>query len=165
MLKKLSRIFSGNTKTTQQTLHAHEHGVNHQLVSQGAKLTIAQLKKHGYSAYLVGGGVRDLLLGSHPKDFDVATDATPNQIRKVFRNARIIGKRFQIVHVRFGREIIEVTTFRASHEHGKTRDAHQSDKGVLLRDNVFGDIESDALRRDFTVNALYYDSETQQLLD
>ncbi|RYZ48670.1 MAG: polynucleotide adenylyltransferase PcnB, partial [Sphingobacteriales bacterium] len=104
---------------------------------------------------LVGGGVRDLLLGYHPKDFDVATNAKPEEVKRIFRSARIIGRRFQIVHVRIGREIIEVTTFRGHHDDlAKTNS--KTDEGMLLRDNVYGTIDTDAVRRDFTVNALYY---------
>lgn len=122
----------------------------------------------GFEAYIVGGGVRDLLLGLKPKDFDIATNATPDQIRGVFRNSRIIGRRFRIVHVHFGREIIEVSTFRALSgdnvaqvEDSLTRaeahlDAVQAASGMFLRDNVYGTIEEDVMRRDFTVNALYY---------
>lgn len=123
-------------------------------ISPNAITVMERLNEAGYAGFLVGGGVRDLLLGGSPKDFDVATDATPEQVRALFRNARIIGKRFKIVHVRYGREIIEVTTFR-----GQAQDSSQqvaSAQGQLLRDNVYGDLESDALRRDFTVNALYY---------
>ncbi len=111
-----------------------------------------RLKKSGYQAHLVGGGVRDLLLGREPKDFDVATDATPEQIKAAFGNARIIGRRFRLVHVRFGREVIEVATFRSM----QFQQEKQSDEGMILRDNEFGSIEEDAMRRDFTVNALYY---------
>ncbi len=112
------------------------------------------LKDANYESYLVGGCVRDLLLGHHPKDFDVATNATPEQVKALFRNSRIIGRRFQIVHVRFGREVIEVTTFRGPHNGENTQ--HVSDEGMLLRDNVYGTLEQDAWRRDFTINALYY---------
>ena len=105
------------------------------------------LKDANYEGYLVGGCVRDLLLGHQPKDFDVATNATPEQVKALFRNSRIIGRRFQIVHVRFGREIIEVTTFRGPHDGENTQ--HVSD-------NVYGTLEQDAWRRDFTINALYY---------
>jgi len=114
------------------------------------------LNEQGYAAYLVGGGVRDLLLGLAPKDFDIATEARPEQIKKLFRNCLLIGRRFRLAHVRFGREIVEVATFRASeskksHKH-RTTAAH----GMLLRDNVYGSLEEDAWRRDFTINALYY---------
>lgn len=126
------------------------------------------LNQAGFQAYLVGGAIRDILLGKHPKDFDVATDATPEQVRKVFKNARIIGRRFQIVHVRFGREIIEVTTFRGSHDNNDEQCKQKSsanDHGMLLRDNVFGTVEEDAERRDFSVNAFYYSGENSAVYD
>lgn len=121
------------------------------------------LKDAGFQAHLVGGGVRDLLLGREPKDFDVATDATPEQIKQVFRSCRLIGRRFRLAHVRFGREIIEVATFRAAHSQPSPE--HQSEEGMLLRDNVYGSIEEDALRRDFTVNALYYNIADFSVID
>ncbi|VAW93282.1 Poly(A) polymerase [hydrothermal vent metagenome] len=121
------------------------------------------LKDADYEGYLVGGCVRDLLLGHHPKDFDVATNATPEQVKALFRNSRIIGRRFQIVHVRFGREIIEVTTFRGPHDGESTQ--HVSDEGMLLRDNVYGTLEQDAWRRDFTINALYYTVKDFSIVD
>ncbi len=120
------------------------------------------LKDAGFEGYLVGGCVRDLLLGHHPKDFDVATDATPEQVKALFRSSRIIGRRFQIVHVRFGREIIEVTTFRGPHD---GEEQHVSDEGMLLRDNVYGTLEQDAWRRDFTINALYYTVKDFSIVD
>lgn len=123
-----------------------------------------RLKSAGYQAHLVGGGVRDLLLGREPKDFDVATDATPEQVREVFRNCRLIGRRFRLAHVHFGREIIEVATFRAGQD-GDQPDDHQTDEGMLLRDNVYGNIEQDALRRDFSVNALYYNIADFSIID
>jgi poly(A) polymerase len=141
-----------------------QHNISRKHISDAALKVIARLRSGGYDAYLVGGGVRDLLLGLRPKDFDVATNAHPEQIRKLFNNARIIGRRFKIVHVRYGREIIEVTTFRSTHE-AKVQDkgtkpgnhhSAQSEDGMLLRDNVFGTVEDDAVRRDFTINALYY---------
>jgi len=122
-----------------------------------------RLKDAGYQAHLVGGGVRDLLLGREPKDFDVATDATPEQVKEVFRNCRLIGRRFRLAHVHFGREIIEVATFRAAHS--QPSPDHRSDDGMLLRDNVYGNIEEDALRRDFTVNALYYNIQDFSVID
>lgn len=139
-------------------LNRENHGISRQKISDNALKVMYRLNNAGFSAYLVGGGVRDLLLGGEPKDFDVATDATPEEIRQLFSNSRIIGRRFRIVHVRFGREIIEVTTFRGHHddeEQSQSKSA-RSDQGMLLRDNVYGTIEEDALRRDFTVNALYY---------
>ena len=137
-----------------RVIAASEHGIEPADISPNAINVMKRLNKAGFAGFLVGGGVRDLLLGGAPKDFDVATDATPEQVRHLFRNARIIGRRFKIVHVRYGREIIEVTTFR-----GQAKDSAQqiaSEEGQLLRDNVYGDLESDALRRDFTTNALYY---------
>lgn len=113
---------------------------------------------------MVGGGVRDLLLGREPKDFDVATDASPEQVRDVFRNCRLIGRRFRLAHVHFGREIIEVATFRAGQDE-QPGDAQQTDEGMLLRDNVYGTIEQDALRRDFSVNALYYNIADFSIID
>jgi poly(A) polymerase len=125
------------------------------------------LKSAGFEAHLVGGGVRDLLLGREPKDFDVATDARPEQVKEVFRNSRLVGRRFRLAHVQFGREIIEVATFRAGQDDQEVDDAgqQQSDEGMLLRDNVYGNIEQDALRRDFTVNALYYNIADFSIID
>lgn len=149
-----------------------QHCISRKNISDSALKVMSRLRNKGYQAYLVGGAVRDLLLGGHPKDFDVATDATPEAVHGLFRNSRIIGRRFRIVHVRFGREIIEVTTFRGHHENGEQDSApaggnhsRQSDKGLLLRDNVYGTLEEDAVRRDLTVNALYYDSGKFELFD
>ena len=113
-----------------------------------------RLREGGFGAYLVGGAVRDLLLGLHPKDFDVATDATPEQVKSLFRNCRLIGRRFRLAHVVYGREIIEVATFRANVDDGSGD--REVEDGRLVRDNVYGTIEDDAVRRDFTCNALYY---------
>jgi len=139
------------------------HGINHRDLSHGSLRVIEILQQAGYEAYLVGGGIRDLLLGKHPKDFDVATSAKPAEVQKLFRKSRIIGRRFQIVHVRMGPEIIEVTTFRGSAENSHLRQANAS--GMLVRDNVFGTVEDDAVRRDFTMNALYYDPSNHEVLD
>ncbi len=135
-----------------------DHDVSRSNMSINAIKVLNRLHKNGYQAYLVGGGVRDLLLGHNPKDFDIATDATPEQIRDLFKNCRLIGRRFRLAHILFGREIIEVATLRGHHENTET-DAlgKQNDKGMLVRDNVYGNIDEDAERRDFTVNALYYD--------
>lgn len=127
-----------------------------------------RLRNAGYRACLVGGGVRDLLLGREPKDFDVATDAHPEHVRSLFRNCRLIGRRFRLAHVHFGPDIIEVATFRGLHDPDNDddeRDALLDERGRIVRDNVYGSIEEDALRRDFTVNALYYDIENFTVID
>lgn len=149
-----------------------QHCISRKNISDSALKVMSRLRSKGYQAYLVGGAVRDLLLGGHPKDFDVATDATPEAVHGLFRNSRIIGRRFRIVHVRFGREIIEVTTFRGHHENGSEQasgnsgnHSRQSAKGLLLRDNVYGTLEEDAVRRDLTVNALYYDAGKFEVFD
>ena len=145
-----------------------QHTISRRNISINALKVMQRLNQCDYQAYLVGGAVRDMMLGKLPKDFDVATNATPEQIRKIFKNSRIIGRRFRIVHIRFGREIIEVTTFRGNHDNADENDKHQSsanDHGMLLRDNVFGTVEEDALRRDFTVNAFYYSSENFAVYD
>jgi len=166
MLKKLTRLFKGEAPSAMEThIPAESLGIDVSRISSAAIKVIETLQDEGWQAYLVGGGVRDLLLGETPKDFDVATDATPEKVNSIFRRSRIIGRRFKIVHVRMGRELIEVTTFRGSHEQNTGRNASQSEKGVLLRDNVYGDLESDAKRRDFTVNALYFDPSSNQVID
>ena len=135
-----------------------EHSISRSSISEPALKTLYRLHNAGYQAYLVGGGVRDTLLGLNPKDFDVATNATPEQVVKVFRNARLIGRRFKLVHVVYGREIIEVATFRAPHsEEHSNKTAATGEQGMILRDNVYGNKDEDAMRRDFTINALYYD--------
>ena len=125
-------------------------------ISKAALRVLYRLNEVGYTAYLVGGAVRDLLLGLHPKDFDIATSATPDEVKKLFRNCRLIGRRFRLAHVVFGPEIIEVATFRGLGEEGAEGDRHIID-GRIVRDNIWGTIEEDAVRRDFRVNALYYD--------
>lgn len=155
MLKRLLNFLAPKGKSATPSLliiPRDQHNISRKNVSQAALRIMRQLQEAGFTAFLVGGGVRDLLLGGHPKDFDVATDAKPEEIKRIFRGARIIGRRFQIVHVRIGREMIEVTTFRGHHDEARSED------GMLLRDNVYGTIETDAVRRDFTVNALYYNS-------
>ncbi|ATD67182.1 polynucleotide adenylyltransferase [Luteimonas chenhongjianii] len=132
-----------------------QHIISRRQISQNALRVLYRLHESGHEAYLVGGAVRDLLVGLVPKDFDIATDATPEQVKALFRNCRLIGRRFRLAHVVFGREIIEVATFRANVDDGSgDREVH--DGGRLLRDNVYGTIEDDAVRRDFTANALYY---------
>ncbi len=137
------------------------HGIRREAVSPGARQTVARLQEHGHAAYVVGGAVRDLLAGIAPKDFDVATDATPEQVRALFRRSRIIGRRFRIVHVMSGGETIEVSTFRAANGSETETDTH----GRVLRDNAFGSIAEDAARRDFTINALYYNPADETITD
>jgi poly(A) polymerase len=148
------------TRQVPTTIEMHstpraEHCISRRNISNGALRVLYRLNEAGYQAFLVGGAVRDLLLGGHPKDFDIATNATPEEVRGLFRNCRLIGRRFRLAHVVFGREIVEVATFRGTVDDG-SGDRHLVD-GRIVRDNVYGTIEEDALRRDFTVNALYYD--------
>jgi poly(A) polymerase len=135
-----------------------EHNVSRKDIDEDALKVLYRLKNHGFKAYLVGGGVRDLLLGRKPKDFDIATDAHPQQVKKLFRNCFVVGRRFRLCHVRFGRKVVEVSTFRrqALAEEGDT---------LIRRDNTFGTSEEDAFRRDFTVNALFYDIATFSVID
>lgn len=149
---------NGTAPHEPRVISADEHSISRQNISESAKKVLHRLNRSGHEAFLVGGGVRDLLLDGHPKDFDIATSATPEEVHELFRNSRLIGRRFKLVHVLFGREVIEVTTFRGSPK-DVDNDPHidVNDQGRLLRDNVYGTREEDALRRDFTVNALYYD--------
>ncbi|WP_422128591.1 polynucleotide adenylyltransferase PcnB [Vibrio hannami] len=133
-----------------------EHNISRQQISENALKVLYRLHNAGYKAYLVGGGVRDLLLEKNPKDFDIATNATPEQIKQLFRNCRLIGRRFRLAHIMFGRDIIEVATFRGHHQEPSKNVSAQSKEGMLLRDNVYGSIDEDAERRDFTINAMYY---------
>jgi poly(A) polymerase len=142
-------------------LAAADHGIDPALVPRNALRVCETLQKAGHQAFIVGGAVRDLLLGVAPKDFDVATNATPEQVKSHFRRAIIIGRRFRLVHVMFGQETIEVSTFRALENPDRQTDEH----GRVLSDNLFGSQHEDAARRDFTVNALYYDPVTQTVLD
>lgn len=138
--------------------------LDNNLISINAQKVVKRLTESGYQAYVVGGCVRDLLLGKLPKDFDVATDAHPEEVRDLFRNSRMIGRRFKIVHVRFGQDIVEVATFRAPHNEVET-EMHYSEGGMILSDNIYGTFEEDVHRRDFTMNALYYQPETRTLVD
>jgi poly(A) polymerase len=167
MIKKfLKRVFRKSAKTKSvgnaQVVPFDLHGVAREQISYGARRVTDGLQAAGYQAYVVGGAVRDLLLERTPKDFDVATDATPEEVRRVFRRSRIIGRRFRLVHVMFGEEVVEVSTFRSMIE---AEDAETDEHGRLLRDNQFGDMEQDAARRDFTANALFYDPATQEIHD
>jgi poly(A) polymerase len=166
MIRKLiKRILGVNKKADNPTkpvvLGPNEHAINPQLLSPNAVRVTQTLQEAGFQAFVVGGAVRDLLLGVKPKDFDVATNATPEQVKRLFRRAFIIGRRFQIVHVMFGQDIIEVTTFRGASADSAPKDEH----GRVLRDNTFGEQHEDAARRDFTINAMYYDPASQIVLD
>lgn len=135
------------------------------MVNRNALKVLYRLHEAGYGAYLVGGCVRDLLLQHKPKDFDIATDAHPEEVRKLFKNCRLIGKRFRLAHILFGREIIEVATFRTHHENAQEHHGKKSQHGMIVRDNVFGTIEDDAWRRDFRMNALYYNIADFSVID
>lgn len=175
MIRKFfRRIFTrnpavDNTSSLVRTILRSEHGISRQQISPGAlKVTVA-LQQAGFSAFVVGGAIRDLLLGLKPKDFDVATNATPEEVRNIFRRSRIIGRRFRLVHVMYGSEIVEVSTFRANctvvDDTGITAQNHADQHGRLLHDNIFGSQEEDVMRRDFTVNALFYNPASEEILD
>lgn len=149
-----------------------QHGIQAHQISPAALEVIAQLHKAGFEAYIVGGGVRDILLGLHPKDFDVATNAHPEEVQKLFRRCMLIGRRFRLAHVHLRNQVIEVATFRGSslkpqetHEHSKQEHHTHADTGMVLRDNIYGTFAEDAIRRDFSVNALYYNPQTQEVID
>ena len=185
MIKKLlQRVFgAGKTSTKNQKaatatrqpskkssaakrIPSKVHRIDRKLLSTGAIKTTEGLQKAGFQAFVVGGAVRDLLLKKRPKDFDIATDATPEEVNRIFRRSRIIGRRFRLVHVMFGSETVEVSTFRGSHlDESDEALARIAESGRILRDNVFGNQEQDAARRDFTANALYYDPATEDVLD
>ena len=167
MIKKLFKRVFGKAARTRVEGNCHiipfnVHGISRDGISPAARRVADGLHAAGYKAFVVGGAVRDLLLDRHPKDFDMATDATPEEVRRVFRRSRIIGRRFRLVHVMFGEETVETSTFRRMIE---TEDAQTDEHGRLLRDNEFGDQEQDAARRDFTANALFYDPATQEIYD
>jgi poly(A) polymerase len=167
MIKKLfKRVFGKaariRTEGRRHIIPFEVHGVSRNGISPAARKVAEGLQAAGYQAFVVGGAVRDLLLQRHPKDFDLVTDATPEQVRHVFRRSRIIGRRFRLVHVMFGEETVETSTFRRMIE---VEDAETDEHGRLLRDNEFGDQEQDAARRDFTANALFYDPATQEIFD
>jgi poly(A) polymerase len=168
MIKRFIRRVFGLPSDATVRVPRHRHGVAREALSPAAAKVCAVLREAGYSSYVVGGAVRDLLLGIAPKDFDIATDARPEQVKPLFRRALIIGRRFRLVHVMMGGETIEVSTFRAAHpetahekEHAGVLDEH----GRVLRDNVFGTQAEDARRRDFTVNALYFDPANEEIVD
>ena len=161
MIKRFIRRVLGLPAQGPLRVPIQKHGLAHSQLSAGALKVCEVLREAGFSAFVVGGAVRDLLLGIEPKDFDVATDARPEQVKPLFRRALIIGRRFRLVHVIIGQETVEVSTFRAT----DTETAQKDEHGRVLRDNVFGSQEEDALRRDFSINALYYDPATEEVVD
>lgn len=175
MLRKLLSFIPGrsnmpaNKRYQLNIIPRDQHCISRKHISEPAKKVLHRLNQAGFEAYLVGGGVRDLLLEGEPKDFDIATNATPEEVHNLFRNSRLIGRRFKIVHVLFGREVIEVTTFRGGNGEGDDdqdqRARQTNEHGLLVRDNVYGTMEEDALRRDFTINALYYCIQDFTVLD
>jgi poly(A) polymerase len=141
------------------------HGIHSHQISKAALEVIAQLHKAGFEAYVVGGGVRDLLLGHHPKDFDIATNALPEEIRPLFRRCFLIGRRFRLAHVYVGRDVIEVATFRGQTKEASSENHSHATSGMILRDNVYGTLAEDAIRRDFSINALYYNPQSGEVID
>ncbi|MBQ9274911.1 MAG: polynucleotide adenylyltransferase PcnB [Succinivibrio sp.] len=174
-LEKIQDQLTRNHEQVKRKGHAKlvlkkgQHPLQLSQIPRNVQKVVNALQKAGYEAYVVGGCIRDLLIGKQPKDFDVCTSATPEQVRRVFRNSRFIGRRFKIVHVVFDGEIIEVTTFRSSADADVRRrnsERVSSESGMLVRDNVYGrNLEEDAQRRDFTINALYYDLRSGELID
>lgn len=160
-IRRVLRLGSTPGPAAPVVIPVKKHGIRREALSNAARRTCDGLHQAGFQAYVVGGAVRDLLLGLKPKDYDVATDAHPEQVHRVFRRSRLIGRRFKLVHVMFGDETVEVSTFRAPGGSDHAVDEH----GRVLRDNVFGTREEDAERRDFTLNALYYDPHTESVLD
>jgi poly(A) polymerase len=160
---KQVRSASHSAKNKAVILTRGEHGISRNNIDDHALKVLYRLHKAGYQACLVGGAVRDLLLGLKPKDFDVATDATPDEVNRLFRNCRLIGRRFRLAHIHFGRQVIEVATYRANHD--LSQSGVQDESGRIVRDNVFGGLSDDVWRRDFTANALYYDISNFSVID
>ncbi len=169
MKKFIDRLFGRRDRVTHKdarpVIHGKDrHSIQREHISRCARRTCEELQRAGFAAFVVGGAVRDLLLGRRPKDFDIATSATPDEVRSIFRRSRIIGRRFQIVHVLCGPETVEVSTFRA--HFAREPDAENTDAhGRMLSDNIFGTQAEDAMRRDFTVNALFYDPVKEEVWD
>ncbi len=165
LVNKLIRKKKQNTTIELPIISDHKYQILTDNISQNAINSLKKLHRANYQAYLVGGSVRDLLLRIAPKDIDIATNAKPEEMYKLFRNCRLIGRRFKLAHLLFNREIIEVATFRAG-DKKKHKTHHKTNQvGMVIRDNVYGNIEDDAWRRDFTINALYYDAINNTLID
>jgi poly(A) polymerase len=170
LLKGIVKHFKKKTSPTQSTIQPTiipraEHSISRKDINRNALKVLYRLHDAGFGAYLVGGCVRDLLLNRRPKDFDIATNAHPEEIRKLFKNCRLIGKRFRLAHIVFGREIIEVATFRTHHKNAEHETHAKTHQGMIVRDNVYGTIEDDAARRDFTINGLYYNIADFSIID
>ena len=165
--KFLGRVFSGRMfkSAKPRIIPVADHGITRERIGNCALRTCDALQEAGYAAFVVGGAVRDLILGRAPKDFDVATNATPEEVRGIFRRSRISGRRFRIVHVLCGRDLVEVTTFRGPADVADASHQVEDEHGRLLRDNVWGDQAQDATRRDFTINALFYDPSREEIWD
>jgi poly(A) polymerase len=164
--KRTARRTADSVSKDATVISQEQHVISQNHINRNAQRVLTGLMNAGYAAYLVGGSVRDILLGRQPKDFDIATSAHPEQIRALFHNCRLIGRRFRLAHIYFGREIIEVATFRGPGTDGDgVEQRPQSAHGMLLRDNTYGTLEEDAWRRDFTVNALYYNTKDGSVLD
>src|SRR5215510_11702395 len=162
MIRRLfARLIPGRPSVEARVYGSDKHPIRRSQLSRGALEATRKLQQAGFKAFVVGGAVRDLMLGIAPKAFDLATDATPEQVKPLFRRAFIIGRRFRLVHVLAGPETVEVSTFRAKQLADEAADEH----GRLLSDNVFGSQAEDAIRRDFTVNALYFDPATESVWD
>ncbi|ODN42877.1 polynucleotide adenylyltransferase PcnB [Piscirickettsia litoralis] len=167
-IRRLLRPFKKEAGQLPRQIKASSLGFNAQGISTHAIKVVRRLQEHGFEAYLVGGCIRDLLIGQTPKDFDVVTSAHPEQINKIFRNCRLIGRRFRLAHIYFSGEIIEVATFRAditTSENNNNQPHRKTENGQIIRDNVYGTLVEDVWRRDFTINALYYDPQRDVILD
>jgi poly(A) polymerase len=165
----LAKLFFKKKKLAHQKIDPNsivpraQHSLSRRNISDNALKVLYRLKSAGFQAYIVGGGVRDLLLDLKPKDFDIVTDAHPEQVKNLFSNCRLIGRRFRLAHVHFGRDIIEVATFRGSDSDGSSHQLH--DSGIIKRDNTYGTLEEDIWRRDITINALYYNIANFSIVD
>lgn len=164
-LNSPTRALAEDSGSMPEVIPRARHQVSRQHIAKNALKVLYRLNDAGYEGYLVGGGVRDLLLNRRPKDFDIATSATPEEVKRLFRNCRLIGRRFRLAHIYYGREIIEVATFRGAHQGDDDSKARIGKEGMILRDNVFGTLYDDAWRRDFRINALYYDVRDFSIID